>query len=384
MSWKLLDIISEFLIKIEDFPKILSTILKEKVVDKIISAETRIIKKTQEEDRFTVVPKLVEKAEDIKGFPLSNLIAYGYARTDSAAKYLHKSVGGALNEKIGLIARPCDTRALIELAKIKQINLDNLFVIAIEDRGMLPKAGRDIKKIKDIDPTKIIKEKVGDNGLIVKLKDGSSKEVKIPISENCLRCYRKLPVVADLSISDLGIPIDSDEIILKVYSDKGSDILEKSKISKKPLPNDIKNAHTEEYNEIIEKAKAKREKDLEEWANLPQSEKIAQLLNCTMCNICIRGCPVCYCIDCILMKKRKDKTINKEAYQLTRVAHVADRCIECGNCDNNCPQNLPLSIYFQSLNDAFKEKFGYTSGESVEDIPFRSGKAIAAMELEKV
>jgi len=83
------------------------------------------------------------------------------------------------------------------------------------------------------------------------------------------------------------------------------------------------------------------------------------------------------------MKKRKAKIINKESYQLTRIAHVADRCIECGNCDNNCPQHLPLSLYFQSLNESFKEKFGYNAGESLEDIQFRSGKAISQMELEK-
>ncbi|MHA1704357.1 MAG: 4Fe-4S dicluster domain-containing protein, partial [Promethearchaeota archaeon] len=84
-----------------------------------------------------------------------------------------------------------------------------------------------------------------------------------------------------------------------------------------------------------------------------------------------------------LQKKRKAKTINKETYQLTRIAHVADRCVECGNCDNNCPQHLPLSLYFQSLNDAFKEKFGYASGDSIDDIPFRSGRAISQMSLEK-
>ena len=376
-----MDAKAEYLIKIEDFPKLLNSLLKEKVIDKLLSAETKINAKTKEEDRFTVVPKVVEKAEDIKDFPLSNLIAYGYARTDSAAKYLHKSLDGAKNEKIGLIARPCDTRAIIELAKIKQINMDNLFIIAIEDRGMLPKAGRDIKKVKDIDPVKIIKEKVGDNGLIVKLDDGSTKELDLTISENCLRCVRKLPVIADLSITDLGIPIDSDEIILKIYSDRGSDVLDKSGISKKNVSGD---AHRKKYEEIIEKAKAKRAKELEEWANTPQAEKIERLQKCTMCNMCIRGCPVCYCVDCILQIKRKEKTINKEAYQLTRIAHVADRCVECGNCANNCPQNLPLSLYFQSLNEAFKEKFGYTPGESIDDTPFRSGKAISEMELEKV
>ncbi len=370
---------AQYLIKIEDFPKLLSTILKEKIVDKIISAETKVNAKTKEEDRFTVVPKVVEKADDIASFPLSNLIAYGYARTDSASKYLHKSLEGGLKEKIGLIARPCDTRALVELAKLKQIKLENLFVIAIEDRGMIPSAAKGIKKFKEIDASKIDKEKIGDKGLIVRIK-GKAQELNIPVAENCLRCLRKTPVVADLSISDLGIPIESDEIILKVYSDKGQDALKKSGIQTKMLSGD---AHSKKLEEIVQKAKEKRKKDLEEWAKVPQAEKIERLQKCTMCGMCIRGCPVCYCVDCVLQKKRKDKAINKETYQLTRIAHVADRCVECGNCDNNCPQNLPLSLYFQSLNEAFKEKFKYAPGESVNDTPFRSGKAISEMELEK-
>ena len=378
-----MDSIAEYLIKIDDFPILLRTLLKEKYVDKILGAVTRVDKKTNQEDRFTVTPVVYEKEEDVTTFPLTNLIAYGYARTDSAAKYLHKTLEGAVKEKVAVIARPCDTRALIELAKIRQVNLENLFIIAFEDRGMIPSASKDIKKVKDLDPTKVVKEKIGDKGLIVKLDDGKVKEVPINIAENCSRCTRKVPIVADIGITDLVIPIDSDEIILKVYSEKGNELLEKSKIETKALPNDIKQELKDKIKEIKEAALAKRAKDLEEWDKLSQAEKIEQLQNCTMCGMCIRGCPVCYCVDCILQKKRKEKVINKETYQLTRIAHVADRCVECGNCANNCPQNLPLSLYFQSLNDAFQKKFKYRAGESVEDIPFRSGKAIRQMELEK-
>ncbi|MHA1293764.1 MAG: Coenzyme F420 hydrogenase/dehydrogenase, beta subunit C-terminal domain [Promethearchaeota archaeon] len=379
-----MDIIAEFLIKIDDFPKILNVLLSENIVDKIIGAQTRFDKKANAEDRFTVSPKIIGNIEEIKSFPLTNLIAYGYARTDSAAKTLHKSLKGAKEEKVGIIARPCDTRALIELAKIKQVNLDNLFIIAIEDRGLYPKASREIKKFKEIDPTAIVKEKVGDKGLIIRMKDGTIKDISLTIAENCLRCYRKRPIIADISISDIGVPIESEEIILKVYSDKGNEILEKSDINKNPIPNDIKKAHEDKFNEIIQKAKEKRVKDLEEWAKVPQEEKIARLKKCTACGMCIRGCPVCYCIDCILMKKKKEKVIDNVSYQLTRIAHDADRCVECGNCDNNCPMNLPLSLYFQSLNETFKEKFNYESGLSIDDIPFRSGKAIAKMELKRM
>jgi formate dehydrogenase subunit beta len=378
-----MDTMAEYLIKIEDFPKILTTLLKEKIVDKIIGAETRVDKKTQKEDRFTVSPKIYDKPEDITGFPLTNLLAYGYARTDSAAKYLHKSLEGAMKEKVAVIARPCDTRGIIELAKIKQVNLANLFIIAFEDRGMVINASREIKKVKDLDPEKVIKEKIGDKGLIVKLVNGKSVEVDLNIAENCSRCTRKVPVIADLGLSDLVIPIDSDEIILKVYTEKGSNVLEKSKIKTKDVPADMKSALTQKMKEIKDNAIAKRAKDLEEWDKLPQKEKIERLQACTACGICIRACPVCYCVDCILTKKKKDKTIDNVTYQLTRIAHVADRCVECGNCDNNCPQHLPLSLYFQSLNDSFKDKFKYSAGENVEDIPFRSGKAIKKMELQR-
>ncbi len=379
-----MDVIGEYLIKLDEFPKLLSTLLSEKLVDKVLGAKLKVDKKSGEIDRFTVSPEELKSPEETKDFPLTSLLAYGYARTDSAAKYIHKSLQGARQEKIGVVARPCDTRALIELAKLRQVNLDNLFIISFEDRGLLPKAGREIRQEKDVDPSKIKKEKVGDEGLIVQMEDGSIKELKsLTVAENCLRCYRKTPVIADLAISDVGLPIESEEMILKVYSEKGNVLLEKSGIEKKMLPQDIKSAHEQKYKEIIQKAREKRAKDLEAWAQLPQEEKLKRLSKCTACGICIRGCPVCYCVDCILLQKKKDKTIDSVTYQLTRIAHDADRCVECGNCDNNCPQNLPLSLYFQSLNDSFKEKFKYESGLSVEDVPFRSGKAIRKMELEK-
>ena len=49
-----MDTIDEYLIKIEDFPKLLTTLLKEKVVSKIIGAKVKVDKKTQKEDRFTI------------------------------------------------------------------------------------------------------------------------------------------------------------------------------------------------------------------------------------------------------------------------------------------------------------------------------------------
>jgi formate dehydrogenase subunit beta len=357
-------------------------LLSEGVVDKIIGAEVKISRRTDEEDRFSINPKVWEKAEEIEKFPLSNLIAYGFSRTDSAAKTLQEMENGK-NQKIAVIARPCDTRAIIELAKIRQVNLDNLFIIALEEHGLVLDVSRGMRKVDEFEQSDIVKEKVTKDGLVFLLEDGSTKEMDFEISENCARCVRKEPKIADLSVSYIGVPIDSEDVILKVYSDKGDDVVEKSGIKTEELPDDIKEKHQTEMEELISSAKEQREKDLEEWRNLSQAEKIELLDKCTMCGMCIRACPVCYCVDCILQKKRKDKEIDNISYQLTRIAHVADRCVECGKCFNNCPMSLPLSLIFQSLNEQFQEKFQYQAGESADDTPFRSGKAIKEMELEK-
>ena len=52
---------AEYVVKIADFSKILATLLKEKIVYKIIGAELRVDKKSGEIDRFNVQPKLAEK-----------------------------------------------------------------------------------------------------------------------------------------------------------------------------------------------------------------------------------------------------------------------------------------------------------------------------------
>lgn len=373
---------AEYLISENDFPELLKSLLSEGVVDKIIGAEVKISRRTDEEDRFSINPKVWEKAEEIEKFPLSNLIAYGFSRTDSAAKTLQEMENGK-DQKIAIITRPCDTRAIIELAKIRQVNLDNLFIIALEEHGLVLDVSRGMRKVDEFEQSDIVKEKVTKDGLEFLLEDGNTKEMDFDISENCARCVRKEPKIADLSVSYIGVPIDSENVILKVYSDKGGDVVENSGIKTEDLPDDIKEKHQTEMEELISSAKEQRKKDLEEWRNLSQAEKIELLDKCTMCGMCIRACPVCYCVDCILQKKRKDKEIDNISYQLTRIAHVADRCVECGKCFNNCPMSLPLSLIFQSLNEQFQEKFKYQAGESADDTPFRSGKAIREMELEK-
>ncbi|GAB4311804.1 MAG: hypothetical protein Kow0069_12250 [Promethearchaeota archaeon] len=371
--------VEEYLVDYSDFGKLLVSLLENGFVDEVVGYQIR-------KDRFAVsAAKMGAKdKEALLQFPLSQLMVYNYARTDSAAKFLHKKMDGAFSSKTLLVGRPCDARALVELAKRFQVKLDNVFTIIVEDQGrMSTKQLTTFFKKAGVDLEKVARERVVDGHLVLYLDDGSTKEFPlgkgVDFAANCYRCFRKVPPLADLTVTDLGLPKESSKLILSAWSELGVDALRKSGLNLEALPASIKEAKEKVQAALVEAARERRAKDLAAFKEDPN--RIPAFLTCTMCGMCINACPVCFCKDCILQKKRKEKAIDKVSYQLTRIAHVADSCVGCGLCSIVCPKNLPLSEIFQSINDDIAEDFEYVPGVSLEAEPPRSGKVIKDIAL---
>ena len=126
-----MDAMAEYLIKIEDFPKLLTSLLKEKIVDKIIGAQTRIDKKSNQEDRFTVSPQLYEKAEGIESIEIETgktEIIFNNSLEEIKSiigdDEIYELVEGELSFKIAKDSDMELVKAVLEDAEIKDIEIE--------------------------------------------------------------------------------------------------------------------------------------------------------------------------------------------------------------------------------------------------------------------
>src|SRR5690606_37860224 len=49
-------------------------------------------------------------------------------------------------------------------------------------------------------------------------------------------------------------------------------------------------------------------------------------------------------------------------FHLIRYAHIADSCINCGQCEERCAMDIPNSLFMHALQTELETMFGYIPG----------------------
>ena len=348
--------------------------LKEKIVDAVIGF---VEKKT----RYNLAPVAIDDPEKMTEVPLSAYMVYNFARMNSAAKFLHKSMNGAKDKRVALIARPCDIRGLEEISKRWQVNLDNLFIIGTECYGTLPFQGSPkAYAAQEIDAEKVTKEALGEDSVTLWLDGGKTKTLpfdkKLDRWVSCNRCPDKIPTTADLTLANL-----EGTFILTGQSEKGKDVLSKA-IAAKAITVEKADASVikkkdDLMQKLTEKAASIREATISGFMKLSPEERFKTVVEayekCKRCGVCTRSCIVCFCKDCIVIQKKKE--IDPVLYSITRLGHMGDSCIQCGKCGQNCPAKIPLPFIHLVFLKEVENAFGFTPGKK-DEAPPRSGASI--------
>lgn len=234
---------------------------------------------------------------------------------NNLAKYLEPG------RKTAIIAKGCDTRAIVELIKERRLKRGDITVIGVPCAGMA-----DPRAIGRCRPGIRVSAVEENDGMLV--VHGGTAPVEVPLEEvlyaGCRLCARRNPVICDIPLGD-------------------------------PVPDGDPGFP-----------------DVEAFASLQAGERRArveaEMAKCIRCYACRSACPLCTCASCFADATQPQwvgRGAHPEdvmAFHVMRAMHLAGRCVECGACARACPTGVDLSILNRRLAADVTELFGSRAG----------------------
>jgi formate dehydrogenase subunit beta len=353
--------------------------LESKRVDAVVAVKAR------DGNRYGGIPVLITEPEQLR-----ETAGALHCASPNLARFVKEYLHGASNLKIAIVVKPCDAKAIIELAKRRQISLDNLFLIGLNCTGTLPpaKAKSMMKEEFEVDPADVASEDIEDNELIIRLKDGGEKkrglteleEKGYGRRENCRRCETNIPIMADVACGKWGTT-DKKTTFIEVCSEKGARFVEAAieagyiKVER-PSADSIDTRRKKDQT-AVELARQWHEKDFTNLEQMTNDERFSywfgQFSKCIKCYGCRDACPICYCKDCFLEADRgfipPGEVPPDVMFPMIRITHVMDSCVNCGQCQDACTMELPLSSLIFLLSKKIDAIFKYEPGMDVTKLP---------------
>ena len=339
---------------------LLRTLLENKVVDAILVP-------VPTPDGRNLVPTLVRDPEQLAhADPIAPVMPIQTSRVVSQLTFT------GTNERLAVVLKACEWRAVVELTKLKQIVLDKVLTIGIDCYGTY---------------------KVLDYGAMAAQEPNLTAALLAAVEPTvgfawpgrelrtaCRICENFVPEGIDIRLGLNGV--DPRQEILVELADSRAELAPVLGIQEKESL-----AGREEAIAILKQARiARRDEAFASIRELIKTREgmMAVFSACLRCHNCTVVCPICYCRECIFRTPTFDHASQQYMkwadrrgavrmptdtilFQITRLNHMSASCIGCGLCEEGCPSDLPLTVIFRAVGEQVQAVFGYEAGRSLED-----------------
>jgi formate dehydrogenase (coenzyme F420) beta subunit len=305
-----------------------------------------------------------------------------YGGTLLLSKFIGKYLDGAKDLKIATALKGCDVMGVYEQAKRRQLNLDNMLMLGLNCGGSItPDMMKQImSEVFAVDPYSVKRVAMYKGRFHI---DYDSSHKDIPINEleergygrrsNCRRCKMKIPRQADLACGQWGVKADfvGKATFIEVCSERGADLITRAlkagDIGMNVADASCVKARKRREEGILNLADSWREADFSPLSSSKERLKvmIKETSRCIKCYTCIEVCPALFNTTRPYTTAFPGTVPPEFGFHLLCYSHVADSCIDCGQCEELCPMDIPNALFMHAIEADLEELYGYHAGQDM-------------------